>query len=291
MMPTASSCLFAFICASPMKSSAEPTPAKINKQLHGTMVFGFTRGSWVHDGFWDSQCSIDAPGFTMGSGIHNRFTICNIVAISYSISGCISITVSVHCISVWYYQSPFQGHFRFVPFSESTENWGNSDLVTSPSSGILRVRLFLSRSGWLTFDANTLFSSHNTLCTGVALLLPPISGARPIWANGILGFCSICWHLNYHKPKGIQNSETSLRVIFLCIWDWWIYPRGCVNTLCSVCIHPYILLCVYACLLLLLLPCAGESTAEREEESQAGHEGWYRSLTESTTEQSQRHGR
>ena len=124
MVPTASSCLFAFICASPVKSSAEPTPTKINKQLHGfwpgfTMVFGFTKGSWVHDGFWDSQCSIDAPGFTMGSGIHNGFTICNIVAISYyySISDCISITVSVHCISVWYYQSPFQGHFRIVPFS------------------------------------------------------------------------------------------------------------------------------------------------------------------------------
>ena len=122
MVPTASSCLFAFICTSPVKSSAEPTPTKINKQLHGfwpgfTMVFGFTRGSWVHDGFWDSQCSIDAPGFTMGSAIHNRFAICNIVAISYSISDCISITVSVHCISVWYYQSPFQGHFRIVPFS------------------------------------------------------------------------------------------------------------------------------------------------------------------------------
>ena len=48
------------------------------------MVFGFTKGSWVHDGFWDSQCSIDAPGFTMVSGIHNGFTICNIVAVSYT---------------------------------------------------------------------------------------------------------------------------------------------------------------------------------------------------------------
>ena len=181
-------------------------------------------------------------------------------------------------------------HWKLCP--ESIENWGNSDLVTSPSLGILRVRLFPSCSSWFTFDANTLFFSHNTLCTSVALLLPPISGPDLF---GPMAFWIIVQFVGiYHKPKRIQNSEVSL--LSRCHLS--VHLR-LMNLSTSVYIpllfcmypslHPIVCVCVCACLLLPLL-CAGESKAERDE-SQAGHEGWYRSLTESTTEQSQRHGR
>ena len=181
-------------------------------------------------------------------------------------------------------------HWKLCP--DSTEYWGNSDLVTSPSLGILCVRLFPSCSSWLTFDANTLFFSHKLSmhcvlvwpCCFPQSLGPDLFGPMAFWV--IVQFVGI-----YHQPKRFRILKLLCchGVIFLCIWDWWIYPHGCVYTFCSVCIHPYILLCVCACLL-LPLPCAGESEAEGDD-SQAGHEGPFQRLTESTTERSQRHDR
>ena len=141
-------------------------------------------------------------------------------------------------------------HWKLCP--ESTENWGNSDLVTSPSLGILRVRLFPSCSSWFTFDANTLFFSHNTLCTSVALLLPPISGPDLF---GPMAFWIIVQFVGiYHKPKRIQNSEVSLlsrchlsvhlRLMNLSTWVC-IYLLFCVYPSLHpiVCVHASSCLC------------------------------------------------
>ena len=123
--------------------------------------------------------------------------------------------------------------------------------MTSPSLGILRVRLFLSCSRWLTFDANTLFFSHNALCTSVALLLPQslgpdLFGPMAFWV--IVQFVGI-----HHKPKEFRilkllcmssfcafETDESIHVgvyipFVLCVSILTSYSIVCVCVLASSC--------------------------------------------------------